>query len=102
MHSRSRRRSKSTLCHVVYEMPFLYMNNNAMAYNSTYVHRRPYGAARATRRCGAPLRHIGPSAPSASGSRHIRAKRYVPLRQVYVWYSIVESRARVRSPMLTL
>ena len=33
-------------------------------------------AARAPRRCVAPLRHIGPSAPSASGPRHIRAERY--------------------------
>jgi hypothetical protein len=34
-------------------------------------------SARATRRCGAPLRHIGPSARSASRPRHIRAIRYL-------------------------
>ena len=44
------------------------------------MHRRPCGAARAPRRCGAPLRHIGPSAPSASGPRHIRAIRYAKCR----------------------
>ena len=35
-------------------------SHNATTYNSTYVHRRPCGAPRAMRRCGAPLRHMAP------------------------------------------
>ncbi len=31
---------------------------SATTHNSTYVHRRPVGAARATQRCGAPPRHM--------------------------------------------
>ena len=42
-------------------------NHCATAHNSTYVHRRPFGAARATRRCGAPLRHMAPRPGWARG-----------------------------------
>ena len=47
----------------------------ATAYNSTYVHRRPCGAARATRRCGAPLRHMALRPGWAQG--HVTYVRFV-------------------------
>ena len=49
--------------------------NNATSDNSTYVHRRLCGAARATRRCGAPLRHIALRPGWAQG--HVTYVRYV-------------------------
>jgi hypothetical protein len=49
--------------------------NNATSDNSTYVHRRPYGAPRATRRCGAPLRHMAPCPGWARG--HVTYVLYV-------------------------
>ena len=46
-----------------------------MAHNITYVHRRPCGAARATRRCGAPLRHMALRPGWAQG--HVTYVRFV-------------------------
>jgi len=51
----------------------LELKYGATTHNSAYVHRRPFGAARATRRCDAPLRHIAPRTCWAQG--HVT---YVP------------------------
>ena len=48
---------------------------SATAYNSTYVHRRPFGVPRATRRCGAPLRHMALRPGWAQG--HVTYVRFV-------------------------
>ena len=47
----------------------------ATTHNSTYVHRRPFGAPRATRRCGAPLRHMALRPGWAQG--HVTYVRFV-------------------------
>ena len=49
--------------------------NSTTSHNSTYVHRRPCGAARATRRCGAPLRHMALRPGWAQG--HVTYVRFV-------------------------
>ena len=41
--------------------------DSTTAHNSTYVHRRPFGAPRAPRRCGAPLHHMAPRPGWARG-----------------------------------
>ena len=45
------------------------------AHNSTYVHRHPFGVPRATRRCGAPLRHMALRPGWAQG--HVTYVRFV-------------------------
>ena len=47
----------------------------ATAHNSTYVHRHPFGVPRATRRCGAPLRHMALRPGWAQG--HVTYVRFV-------------------------
>ena len=45
------------------------------SHNSTYVHRHPFGVPRATRRCGAPLRHMALRPGWAQG--HVTYVRFV-------------------------
>ena len=48
---------------------------SATAHNSTYVHRHPFGVPRATRRYGAPLRHMALRPGWAQG--HVTYVRFV-------------------------
>ncbi len=50
-------------------------SQSVTSHNSTYVHRRPCGAPRAMRRCGAPLRHMAPRPGWARG--HVTYVRFV-------------------------
>ena len=50
-------------------------SSGVIAHNSTYVYRRSCGAVRATRRCGAPLRHMALHPGWARG--HINYVRFV-------------------------
>ncbi len=59
--------------------------NGATADNSTDVHRRPFGAARATRRCGAPLRDMAHRPGWAQG--HVTYVRFV-IRHCVIDYLI--------------
>ena len=50
-------------------------SQSVTSHNSTYVHRHPFGVPRATRRCGAPLRHMALRPGWAQG--HVTYVRFV-------------------------